>query len=352
MRVLVVEPSGQLWGSERALLDLMASTPRLEFAVCCPRRVPLIAELEQRGIRWFPWIGSELHRRSRWHRFEAVLGIVAACLTFRPDLIHMNQSGCYRITRLAAKLTGRPIVAHVRIFEDAAYLASCCPDAETLSAIVAISDAIEAEIRRFPALDDIPVRRIYDAYAPLREVIADDVSDERSARVACVGRVAPIKGQGVLIAAAERICGEFLIIGGGEAEHVAALKARSPPNVVWTDFVADIFPLLRSCSVLACPSHREPLGRVIFEAWQAGMVPVVFAGAGGAPEIVTAADGGLTYDKQTPESLAAALSSALALAPSDRAQLVANGRAWMRSNVAPELFGDSMERVFEAAARR
>ena len=32
--------------------------------------------------------------------------------------------------------------------------------------------------------------------------------------------------------------------------------------------------------VLACPSHREPLGRVVFEAWDAGAVPVVFAGAG------------------------------------------------------------------------
>ena len=349
-KVLVIEPAGQLWGSERALLDLMGSAPGCEFAVCCPPDAPVIAELERRGIRWLPWIVADLHRKSRWSRLGASLGIIAASLTFRPDVIHLNQSGAYRIALVAARLLGRPIVAHVRIFEDAAYLASCAPDS-TLSGVVAISDAVEAEIRRFHALDAIPVHRIYDAYAPSRETAADDGSDERLARVACVGRVAPIKGQEVLVAAAALVGTDCLVIGDGEGEHVAALKATSPLNVVWTGFVTDIIPLLRTCSVLACPSHREPLGRVIFEAWDAGAVPVVFAGAGGAPEIVTAANGGLTYKKQTPESLAAALSAALALAPSDRARLVANGRAWMRSNVAPELYGVAIASAFRQAAR-
>ncbi len=351
-KVLVIEPAGQLWGSERALLDLMMSAPRLEFAVCCPPDKPLIAELEQRGIRCFPRIRSELHRRSRWYRLEAAMGIIAACLAFRPDVIHLNQSGCYRIARPAARLMGRTIVAHVRLFEDAAYLASCVPDAATLSGIVAVSDAVQAEIRQFDALNAIPTHRIYDAYGPPRNAMIEDDPDQRSPRVACVGRVTPSKGQEVLIAAAERIDAECLIIGDGELGYVAALKARSPLNVIWIDFVAEIAPLLRTCSVLACPSYREGLGRVIFEAWHLGVVPVVFAGAGGAPEIVTAADGGLTYDTQTPESLAAAVSAALALAPSSRAQLIANGRAWMRSNIAPELFGEEMTRVLRTAARQ
>jgi glycosyltransferase involved in cell wall biosynthesis len=350
-KVLVIEPSGQRWGSERALIDLMLSAPGLEFAVCCPPNAHLIAEMERREIRYLPWIEEGLHGKSRWRRLGAALGILKACFVFRPDVIHLNQSGSYRIARPAARLMGLKIVAHVRIFEDAAYLASCAPDPATLSGIVAISGSIEAEIRRFDALSAIPVHRIYDAYATSQEATAEGGSQQRSARVACVGRIVPTKGQEVLVAAAELIGAEFLIIGDGETAHVGALKASSPFNVVWTGFVGDIVPLLRTCSVLACPSHREPLGRVIFEAWDAGAIPVVFEGAGGAPEIVIAADGGLTYEEQTPESLAAALSAALSLAPSDRARLVANGRAWMRSNVAPGPYGEAIARVLRTAAQ-
>jgi glycosyltransferase involved in cell wall biosynthesis len=349
-KVLVIEPAGQLWGSERALLDLMSSVPGFEFVVCCPSGAPLIAELERRGIRWLPWMGADLHRKSRWSRLGAALGIIAACLTLRPDVIYLNQSGSYRIAYPAARIMGRRIIAHVRIFEDAAYLASCAPDAATLSGLIAISGAVEAAIRRFPELNVIPIHRIYDAYST-SHAVSDESTDCRLARVACVGRVAPIKGQEVLVAAAERMDAECLVIGDGEMEYVAALRAMSPPNVVWTGFVSDVVPLLRTCSVLACPSHREPLGRVIFEAWDAGVVPVVFAGAGGSSEIVRAADGGLIYEKQTPDSLAAVLSAALVLPPSDRARLVANGRAWMRLHVATELYGESIARILRQASR-
>jgi hypothetical protein len=43
-----------------------------------------------------------------------------------------------------------------------------------------------------------------------------------------------------------------------------------------------------TCSMPVCPSHMELLGRVIFEAWDVGAVPVAFSGSGGAAEIVAA----------------------------------------------------------------
>ena len=346
MRVLVIEPAGGLWGSERALLDLIDAAPQLDIAVCCPPGTPLIAELEKRGIRVLPWFIARLHEKSRWQRLLAALGVLRACLAFRPQVIHLNQSGVYRVCRPAARLRALRLVGHVRIFEDAAYLAGCQPQPDRLKAIIAISEAVAAEIGRFDQLTGIPVVRIYDAFAPAPA--RPDVA-RLPLRIACVGRVTPIKGQDVLIAALaleEMPQGiECIVVGDGDPDYVAMLKAADQGRVQWTGFSGDVPSLLASSAVLACPSHREPLGRVVFEAWDAGAVPVVFAGAGGAAEVVAAAGGGVIYHDQTPRSLAAALAAALTLSPAEASDRIANGRSWLKANCALEPYGRAVTAV-------
>lgn len=356
-RVLVVEAAGGLWGSERALLDLIDAAVELEIAVCCPPHSPLQPELERRGVRTFPYFVAELHLKPRWERLRAAFGVLLACLRFRPDVIHLNQSGAYRVTLLAASLLNIPIVAHVRIFEDVAYLARLRPNARRLKSMIAISGAVLDEVRREPALDGIAAHCIYDAYA---SVGAEGSVEKRVGdRIACVGRVTPIKGQETLLAALnlaeafpEKV--ECLIVGDGEPDYVRRLKALTPSSehvrVEWTGFARDVAPLLRPCKVLVCPSHREPLGRVIFEAWDMGLLPVVFAGAGGASEIVAASGGGFIYAEQTPQCLAAALAQALALPDEEAARLVANGRAWMADHCAPGPYGRAVAAVLRQAA--
>ena len=120
-------------------------------------------------------------------------------------------------------------------------------------------------------------------------------------------------------------------------------------DVCWLGFVADIFPMLTTCSVLVCASHREPLGRVILEAWDAGVIPVVFSGSGGAAEIVAAADAGILYHEQNPASLAGALGRAFELNASEREQLVHRGRAWTQNNCRLETYGRAITSIFRGA---
>lgn len=352
MRILVIEPAGGLWGSERALLDLIASASTLQFAVCCPPQTPLGAELQRRGIPLFPWFVERLHEKPRWQRAQAALGVLRACLAFRPDAIHLNQTGAWRVALPASTLLRLPLIAHVRIFEDVAYLAERCPSPAQLPAIVAISGAVEQELRRRPELAAIPVHRLLDAYQSQPESATVACHPRR---LACVGRIAPIKGQELLLQAlaeAEALIDtECWLIGAGEPEVVQPLKARSPRQVVWCGVAANVPELLCSCSVLVCPSYREPLGRVIFEAWDAGAVPVVFAGSGGAAEVVAAADAGLLYAEQTPAALGQAIAAALDLPPAEHARLIANGRAWLQANCSPQHYGQAITRVFEQACR-
>ncbi|MEB3270712.1 MAG: glycosyltransferase family 4 protein [Synechococcus sp.] len=345
-RILVVEPAGGLWGSERALLDLIQGCPQLDWAVCCPPRTPLLAELQRRGVPRFPWFGEHLHLRSRLRRAEAALGVLRACLAFAPQAVHLNQSGAWRVVRPAAALLDLPVSCHVRIFEDAAYLAGCGPSPRRLRAIIAISAAVERELRRYPRLDSIPVHRILDSYG------CGEPPPHRPRRgIACIGRITPIKGQELLLQAMAQPGPHqqagCLIIGSGDPQHVASLQAAGPAGIRWLGYAADVPRLLRRVAVLALPSWREPLGRVILEAWDAGVIPVVFSGSGGAAEIVTAAEAGIIYHEQTAVALAAALTAALQLPDRERSRLIAKGRRWLRSHCDPQRQGERIRAVLD-----
>jgi len=357
-RALVIEASGNLWGSERALLDLLRAVPMLEVAVCCPPQMPLNSELEKLHIRTLPYYVYGLHEKSKRHRLQAAAGVLRACLEFRPDVIYLNQCGCYKVALPAATLLDLPIVAHVRIFEDAAYLATQSPGPRRLRGIIAISSAVETEIRRFQQLDSIQLHKIYDAYAV--RALQNLRSRERSInRIACIGRLVPVKGQDVLVGALSMMKDfqgkmECLFVGDGEERFAQELRqmalAGNPAySIQWLGFVGDVLSLLLTCSVLICPSHSEPLGRVILEAWDAGAVPVAFSGSGGAAEIVAASEGGILYEQQTPGSLARALRVALELDPEQRNRLVNNGRSWMSENCNPKIYSEALSTILVGA---
>lgn len=228
-RVLIIESSGNLWGSERALLDLLAGIPDVKAAVVCPPETPLQGALVKRNISALPYFVYALHQKSKWQRLLATIGVLRACSEFWPDVIYLNQSGSYKIALFAAILMNLPIVAHIRIFEDVAYLACLSHDPRRLRGLIAISAAKETVIRRFPQLKAISHFCIYDAYASkLLPTFPSVLADSRKNRIACIGRVVPSKGQDVLVDAVglmQNLEGgwECLIAGPGEANFVERL---------------------------------------------------------------------------------------------------------------------------------
>lgn len=362
VKLLVLESAGNLWGSERVLLDMLASLEGMDVAVCCPPATPIVAELAHRQIRVFETFIERLHEKSRFTRLAALLGLIRACAAYRPDVLYLNQAGCYQIARAAARLFRIPIVVHVRIFEDAEYLARLAPANDELHGIIAISQAIAEEIAKYPSLRGLPVHTIYDAYAsPNGADAGPDMSSPGSPpQIACVGRMVPIKGQDVLLEAlvwrrARGLATRCAMVGSGE-EFWAELQRKSAAlgltdSVAWLGFQHEPLRTLRQCSVLVVPSHREPLGRVVFEAWDTGCVPVVFAGSGGAAEVLTASQGGILYPRQTAEDLGEAIERALTLSPEDRAGFIRRGQEWMNEHCAPASHASAMRKVFLAVAQ-
>lgn len=363
MRVLILESSGNLWGSERALLDLIDSVrdQGITLAGCCPPDRPLQAELKKRELGVLPYFGYALHEKSKWSRLAAAWGLFKACREFRPAVLYVNQAGATRIAGFVSRLLNIPVVAHVRIYEDAAYLAKLKPKASWLGGLIAISHSIAAELRQHPSLTAIPIHTAYDTFVPTTQDPPGDAAKSTTPSLVCVGRITPIKGQEILLEAAaylkrHGVPFHLQFVGTGAQSVMDELKQATVDSalendVEWLGFSNEVALLMSGATLLICPSHREPLGRVIFEAWQAGCVPVVFAGSGGAAEIVGKSGAGVLYEKQTGESLGEAIRTTLMLDSNQRMEMIQKGRSWMQDSLNPERYGRRIMEVWESAKK-
>src|SRR4051812_9810667 len=95
LRVLVVDPSGLLWGSERALLDLLRhlDRARYEITLATPLESQLRAPVEKLGIRVLEGPLGMLHRRGAVQRARALFWLAWTIGRVKPHVIHVNEAG-------------------------------------------------------------------------------------------------------------------------------------------------------------------------------------------------------------------------------------------------------------------
>jgi glycosyltransferase involved in cell wall biosynthesis len=81
-------------------------------------------------------------------------------------------------------------------------------------------------------------------------------------------------------------------------------------NVFFPGWRTDVASIMKSSAVLVLPSHGEPFGRVMIEAWACGL-PVVATNAGGPAELIRHGIDGLLVPVGNPKRLGGAISSLL-----------------------------------------
>jgi glycosyltransferase involved in cell wall biosynthesis len=328
-RLLVVAPSAELYGSDRALL---AALPELAeaFAVvlAVPARGPAVARAEAAGVDVVevpdhvlrrrhlgaralgPWLGrvraagrslSALHRDEPFALvFGNTLAVPLAGLLARrwrvPALLHVHECPeprwLARALLLAARGTATTVV---------------CNSAWTRDFVVDLAPALAARTRVVHnGLDLPPPPPPPDPSARLR--------------VTCVGRIHPKKGQGVLVeaAASARDSGadwELHLYGDALPEHEALRRdlerqvreAGLEDRVHWHGFVDDLHRLYGGADVAVVPSVvPEEFSLVCLEA-SAMCLPVVATGPGGASEVVADRETGYVVPPRDPAALAARL---------------------------------------------
>jgi glycosyltransferase involved in cell wall biosynthesis len=356
---MILDPAGNMWGSERVLLDFLGSetAQKRNLGLCCPPDTPLASEAEKVGIAVYPFFKAKLHEKGKLSRLSAAMGLTKACKQYKADIIYVNQAGASRIALFVGRLLKKPVIPHVRLLEDVRYIESLRATTREMPRVLVISkfigDAFEiSEMKQ-------RVKILYDAYAMTKRYEFTSSLSQTSTEFCCAGRLVPIKGQNILIQAMAELCrigvkvslnlyGEGLPGRSFEVDLVKLIeKLNLNSEVIFHGFVSDIPAEMHRHRAVICPSHTEPLGRIIFEAWDSASLPIVGSFSGGAAEVVNASQGGLLYNEQTPESLADTIKECLKLSPQERTDMIDRGRQWLQANCNPEEYSRELLKILD-----
>lgn len=355
--MLFLGTSGELGGAERGLVNLARATSLAGWQplVLLPASGVAARALEAAGAE----VGVE-----RYPRALATLGTASGALArlgalpaaasylralrgwirdLRPRLVWSNGRKMHLLGGWAARLEGRPHVAHLRDVESSGVLAASLR--ATATRVVANSAAAAAALELGPGtpLDVLPnavdLRALREG-APRRAAARRQLGVPPEAfGVLAVGALCEHKGQARLLrafaqAAASRPALRLWLVGGepyrtgagrGEGQRLDALAAELgvADRVRRVGEVRDPWPWYAAADVFALPSRSEGFGRAYLEAAALGL-PVLATRVGGPPELFRPGEAQL-LDPEDLQSWQASL-AILADEPGERARLARAGR--------------------------
>jgi glycosyltransferase involved in cell wall biosynthesis len=403
MRVIYLNPSGQLGGAENSLLDILAclktARPDWELVLIAAEPGPLISRATDLGVLCevipFPAKLAEMGDTpigGNGCRQTGVTALLAAgpeiirytkqlqtaCLRFSPDLMHSNGLKMHVLSAWA-RPAYVPIVWHVHDFIGRRplmsrllrlHLAKC-------SGVLANSRAVAADFQ-VACGNATRLKTVYNAvdlerFAPFGSRLDLDALSQLPAaalgtiRIGLLATMAWWKGHRVFLEAVAQLPRNLpiraYVIGGalyqtnGSQRTVQELKDLAAelgilPKVGFTGFVEDTPAALRSLDIVVHASTQpEPFGRVLVEAMACSR-PVLTSHTGGAGEVVTIGEDALEHTAGDPSSLAAAI----AQLATDSALRVGLGRAGRKTAEARfnrnRLAGEVTSFYREIASRR
>jgi glycosyltransferase involved in cell wall biosynthesis len=355
--VVYLNPTGEIGGAERSLLDLAAGLDRQRWAprIVCLGQGPLLAEGAGLGLPTESVsVPDAFQRMSLRGTRTSVLGLAAgvvraapALLAIRraaagtmagaaPAIVHSNGNKTHLLA-MALRRRRTRVVWHVRDF-----LPDRAPERWLLrlarlstDAVIANSSAVAAHLRRLGASPRLvhPIANGIDLVrfapeGPQAELRAEAGWPKHARLVGMVGMLARWKGQEVFLQAAAALAKRhpdvrFVVVGSeiyrtaGHGGFASALERQAGELglgevLAFTGHRRDIPEVLRALDVVVHASiEPEPFGRVIAEAMACAR-PVVWARGGGADEVVgDTALAALGVPGGNPVALAAAIERVL-----------------------------------------
>lgn len=382
-RVLFLDHTGELGGAELCLLDIA----RLYHGPCKVlifSNGPFGRRLERAGVEVAvlpaPSAVSDIRREGTAVRsllaVPAVLGLArrVARAARAHDVLYANSQKAFIVGSLAGRMAGKPVIWHLHDVLTADHFSSANRRLAVAMANRLVSRVVansEASARAFVECGGqaSKVRVVYNgidsaAFKSVGPKATGDLKrslgiDEGNPVIGAFSRLAPWKGQHVLLDALSRLPGPHALIVGealfGEEAYAKDLRRRASSlgvqdRVHFLGFREDVPRLMRLSDVVVHASTApEPFGRMIVEGMLARR-PVVASRAGGALEIVEDGVNGLLVPPGDAEALAEALSGLLAAPPRGEA-LAERGYAAAAERFSLGTMMEGVEREIRAAVR-
>jgi glycosyltransferase involved in cell wall biosynthesis len=354
MAVLFLNPSGQLGGAERSLLDIMASLrearPEWRLGLLVTAEGPLVSRAESIGVETrvlplqsaFAQLGDggsgSIGKVSRiLSLIQALPGAVSYTLQlgraikqFRPRVLHSNG---FKMHVLAgwAKPQAIPLVWHVHDFVSRRPVMSVLlrRHKSFCSAVIANSARVAQDVEKV-CEGAVPVHLVYNAidlsaFNPAGAVLDLDAAshlpppDGEVVRVGLVATMGWWKGHRTFLKAVAMLDNDLpiraYVIGGplyeteGSQHSVEKLRAWAAelnilPKVGFTGFIEDVPAAMRALDVVVHASTEpEPFGLVIIEG-MACERPVIASDGGGAAELIRDGENALGHRPGDAQDLA------------------------------------------------
>ena len=347
MKILFVNPIGQLGGAERALLDLIASlkefAPSLEASVLSFAPGPLLEEASalgaQTSVLRLPDSVSELGDSAAVDALRSAVALTRA-VTWAPqlarrlrddgaDVIHTNGFKAHALVALA-RPANSPLAWHLHDFiSSRPVMRRVLPVLRSRAAVaITVSDAVTSDARA--VLGDLPVETVLNGVRTSefrrKDVVPADLdsmaglspASPGTTRVGLVATLATWKGHELFLRTAHalrRQGARFYLIGGGlystsgSQRTIDELRRRIGElslgkQVGIVQYQRDVAPAFAALDIVVHASTKpEPFGRVVAEGMSAGRA-VVAAASGGVLEQVEDGKTGLLFPMGDERALA------------------------------------------------
>ena len=339
MKILFLDQSGKLGGAELSLADVAKPyRDRCTVALFADGDFRELLEKQKTPVQILTNKSIKVQKNSNFlQNLTSITTIIpliikVARLAKNYDIIYANTQKALVIGALASRISGRPLVYHLRdmLCDEhfswinrtiAITLANRCASLVIANSKATRSASIEAGGR-----EDI-TEVIYNGFAPeqyknftnKKDLIREELGLQGKFVVGHFSRLAPWKGQHILIEALQ-YCPEdvsVILVGDalfGEQKYVEQLRSqvkelKLEKRVHFLGFCLDVVPYMLACDLITHTSTSpEPFGRVIIEAMLCGR-PVIGAKAGGVLELIKSEKTGLLVQPGDSQELAEAIST-------------------------------------------
>jgi len=300
--ILVIEPSGLLYGSEMVLLDILTNTDpeKYSFTVVLPETNTFSELLNKHEIKHV----ELLNISSTLKKIKTYSKLFLYIKQNKPDLIFVNQAGIQKVISYIANILKIPVVSEVSTLEDGLLVSKISPLLhKPVKTYICNSDFISEKVSVPANIKSV----LYYGYQ-WKNLNPQINTQKEHFNIALLGRISESKGHFLLVEAIKDLTRrrpdinlKVYFIGDAPSKEIQEdiqikiANTELQTYFIFRGFQTNIEKELNNMNIMVIPSIQEPFGRIYCESAEAKL-PCIVANSGGLGELAERFNLGLQFE--------------------------------------------------------